>query len=466
MQIKDEITYKPEKGFRKLQTLLKAILLRRTKQTTINGVPIVDIPPRQQELMKAPFTPEEASFYKQVETDIKEQLSKMAANGSGSQYINMLYLLLRLRQACNHPWLVKAGGAGYRRKGVKASASEMNAVLKLAADRFAALLSALRAHSSQCPVCADVPEDPVVTSCGHVYCQQCAAAQLEGSSTGDGEFLCLTCNHLVRPGDVYRGAALETAAADQQGGGDGGKGKAAAGGAQPSSDQQWSSSTKVDKLLTLLDTIRQRNAGNTAAASSKAPSSTLASRSKSEARMLSQFRQLSAPPPAAPASKAGSNNRPEKVIVFSQWTSMLDLLEVPFKRAGFHYRRLDGTMTVAARERAITEFESKDDVMVLLVSLKAAALGLNLTVANHVVLMDLWWNPTTEEQAIDRAHRIGQTRTVHVTRITIPGTVEDRILALQEKKRQLVSSALSDGKQGTGTTNRLTMDDLRFLFGG
>eukprot|EP00878_Enallax_costatus_P034919 GHUV01038866.1.p1 GENE.GHUV01038866.1~~GHUV01038866.1.p1 ORF type:complete len:120 (+),score=30.05 GHUV01038866.1:31-390(+) len=64
-------------------------------------------------------------------------------------------------------------------------------------------------------------------------------------------------------------------------------------------------------------------------------------------------------------------------------------------------------------------------------SLKAAALGLNLTVANHVVLMDLWWNPTTEEQAIDRAHRIGQTRPVQVSRITVPGTVEERILELQ-----------------------------------
>ena len=64
-------------------------------------------------------------------------------------------------------------------------------------------------------------------------------------------------------------------------------------------------------------------------------------------------------------------------------------------------------MSVSHRERAITDFEEKADVMVLLVSLKAAALGLNLTVANHVVLMDLWWNPTTEEQAIDRAHRIG-----------------------------------------------------------
>ncbi len=98
-----------------------------------------------------------------------------------------------------------------------------------------------------------------------------------------------------------------------------------------------------------------------------------------------------------------------QVIVFSQWTSMLDVLEVALTRAGHLYRRLDGAMAVAQRERSIGDFEQRSDVNVLLVSLKAAALGLNLTVANHVVLMDMWWNPTTEEQAIDRAHRIGET---------------------------------------------------------
>jgi Helicase conserved C-terminal domain len=86
-----------------------------------------------------------------------------------------------------------------------------------------------------------------------------------------------------------------------------------------------------------------------------------------------------------------------------------------------HYRRLDGTMTVSAREKAVADFESRDDVLCIIMSLKAASLGLNLVSANHVVLLDLWWNPTVEEQAIDRAHRIGQTRAVHVTRITVAG---------------------------------------------
>ncbi|MEW5312517.1 MAG: hypothetical protein WDW38_004147 [Sanguina aurantia] len=146
---------------------------------------------------------------------------------------------------------------------------------------------------------------------------------------------------------------------------------------------------------------------------------------------------------------------------------MLDLLEIPFKKNKFYYRRLDGTMTVAQRERAIGDFEERPDVLILLVSLKAAALGVNLTVANHVVLMDLWWNPTTEEQAIDRAHRIGQTRTVHITRLVIAGTVEDRILELQDRKRAVVSAALDEGGRPAGVGgSKLTMEDLKFLFEG
>ncbi|GFH27123.1 uncharacterized protein HaLaN_25391, partial [Haematococcus lacustris] len=142
----------------------------------------------------------------------------------------------------------------------------------------------------------------------------------------------------------------------------------------------------------------------------------LGKQSKTSAQLKGVFKRL----PSAPAAKEGGQGggmsqggrllrdgrKPEKVIVFSQWTGMLDVLEIALRRAGHVFTRLDGGLSIAAREQAIAEFEGKAEVLVLLVSLKAAALGLNLTVANHVVLMDLWWNPTIEEQAIDRAHRI------------------------------------------------------------
>ncbi|KAG5619791.1 hypothetical protein H5410_005009, partial [Solanum commersonii] len=94
-------------------------------------------------------------------------------------------------------------------------------------------------------------------------------------------------------------------------------------------------------------------------------------------------------------------------------------------------------------------------VTVMLMSLKAGNLGLNMVAASHVILLDLWWNPTTEDQAIDRAHRIGQTRAVTVSRLTVKDTVEDRIIALQEDKRNMVASAFGEDQSG-GTASRLT----------
>ncbi|VFQ89533.1 unnamed protein product [Cuscuta campestris] len=153
----------------------------------------------------------------------------------------------------------------------------------------------------------------------------------------------------------------------------------------------------------------------------------------------------------------------EKALVFSQWTRMLDLLEDRLKRLSIQYRRLDGTMSIVARDKAVKDFNTIPEVSVMIMSLKAASLGLNLVVACHVILLDPWWNPATEDQAIDRAHRIGQRRPVTVLRLTVEDTVEDRILAIQKKKRELVASAFGEDNDGSQQT-RLTEEDLKYLF--
>lgn len=151
-----------------------------------------------------------------------------------------------------------------------------------------------------------------------------------------------------------------------------------------------------------------------------------------------------------------------KVVVFSQWTSMLDLVEIALQEDGYDFRRLDGTMSLTHRDTQLEDFKTKPQVVVLLLSLRAASLGLNLVIANHVVLLDLWWNPSVEDQAVDRAHRIGQTRHVHVTRITVANTVEDKILQLQERKREVINATFGDGS-GAGKAH-MTRQDILFLF--
>jgi SNF2 family DNA or RNA helicase len=119
-------------------------------------------------------------------------------------------------------------------------------------------------------------------------------------------------------------------------------------------------------------------------------------------------------------------------------------------------------MNVHDRNAAVATFTDNPDCKIMLVSLKAGNAGLNLVAASHVILFDPFWNPYVEDQAIDRAHRIGQTRDVFVHRLLIEGTVEDRIIELQEKKRELIEGALDEG--GSMNVSRLGTRELAFLF--
>jgi len=143
-----------------------------------------------------------------------------------------------------------------------------------------------------------------------------------------------------------------------------------------------------------------------------------------------------------------------KALVFSQWTSLLDRVELALREADVAFTRLDG----ATRDRAavVDRFQSDDGPPVLLVSLRAGGFGLNLTAADTVFILDPWWNPAVEEQAADRAHRIGQTRPVMVYRLVATDTVEERVLALQERKRALAEAALG----GADAAAAITRDEL------
>ncbi|KAJ7194709.1 SNF2 family N-terminal domain-containing protein, partial [Mycena pura] len=151
----------------------------------------------------------------------------------------------------------------------------------------------------------------------------------------------------------------------------------------------------------------------------------------------------------------------EKTVIFSQFTSMLDIIEPFLLAAGVGFVRYDGKMSPQARKAALIEIERDPCKTVLLASLKVGGVGLDLTVCNHIILVDMWWNPSVEDQAFDRTHRIGQTRDVHIYKLKIDNTVEDRMLELQEKKRELTKASLS-GDQNKNM--KLGMDELLNLF--
>ncbi|KAL3502348.1 hypothetical protein ACH5RR_036797 [Cinchona calisaya] len=430
--IKLPISRDSVRGYAKLQVVLKHIMLRRTKGTLLDGKPIITLPPKTTRLTKVDFSAEERAFYNKLEADYRKQFKAYAAAGTVNQnYANLMLMLLRLRQACNHPLLVK----GVSSDSVGRESSEN--VKRLPRQKLQYLLGQLETSLAICGACNDPPENAVVTVCGHVFCFQCVSDYLTGEDTKCPE---PGCKQQLSADVIFPKAALEKC------------------------------------LSSEFSTDRSRPSGN------DEKSTVLKDKYSSKIKAALEILQSSCKPTPSPeinelvqwydgASSSGSGcagsqiSRPTKAIVFSQWTSMLDLFEVSLKNTGIKYRRLDGTMSLAARDKAVKEFNANPKVTVILMSLKAGNLGLNMMAACQVILLDLWWNPTTEDQAVDRAHRIGQTRPVSVSRLTIRNTVEDRILALQEQKRKMVASAFGEDKSG-GSATRITVEDLKFLFEG
>jgi superfamily II DNA or RNA helicase len=152
-----------------------------------------------------------------------------------------------------------------------------------------------------------------------------------------------------------------------------------------------------------------------------------------------------------------------KVLVFSQFTSLLALLKPRLAALGpIGIAYLDGATPAKARAAAVARFQDDESCRLFLISLKAGGVGLNLTAAGYVFLLDPWWNPAVEAQAIDRAHRIGQSKPVIAYRLVARDTVEERILSLQEKKRALADSILAGDESVLRT---LTREDLEALLG-
>jgi SWI/SNF-related matrix-associated actin-dependent regulator of chromatin subfamily A3 len=165
--------------------------------------------------------------------------------------------------------------------------------------------------------------------------------------------------------------------------------------------------------------------------------------------------------------RASESDANVKTVVFSQWTSFLDLVQAQLLRQDLNFTRLDGKMNSARRDAAIEALNSDDSCKIMLASLSVCSVGLNLVAANQVILADSWWAPAIEDQAVDRVHRLGQTRNCKVVRLVVEGTIEDDVLEIQAKKRKLASDAFGekDGGKKRKEVRAGTLGDIERLLG-
>lgn len=191
---------------------------------------------------------------------------------------------------------------------------------------------------------------------------------------------------------------------------------------------------------------------------------------------LTRLRQICNAPQLVPEHAGGStssvkldelmreiseNTGTHKVLVFSQFTSMLQLIAQAMDTEGIPYLYLDGGTKADTRQQLVSQFQQDEELRVFLISLKAGGVGLTLTAADYVYLVDPWWNPAAEQQAIDRTHRIGQQNKVFAYKMICKDSVEEKILALQQRKQMIADDLISEE---TGFMKKLTEEDIAFLF--
>ena len=151
-----------------------------------------------------------------------------------------------------------------------------------------------------------------------------------------------------------------------------------------------------------------------------------------------------------------------KVLIFSSFRTALDVVAKEFKNNNISYYEINGSVDSKKRMKLVTDFNN-DDTNAFLITLKAGGTGLNLTSADTVIHLDLWWNPQAENQATDRAHRIGQKNKVSVVKLVARGTIEEKILDLQEKKKLLSDKIIEGDSRDKNTLGELTEKELRNL---
>ena len=419
-----------------LTALLDDIMLRRLKRDTYGGRPLLPLPSRRVEVMQEPLSDEEKRVYKSLERHAKRVFGDLTRRGAvQANYLHVLALLTRLRQACNSPLLVA--------KALEAADAAADADEASRGEPTAEATAKARAMGMEggapedCPICMDTVtlDGGCITACGHPFCLECISEHIHRASAvaDDGAAACPLCRRPVAPSGLFSLRRLLPKAA-------------------------------LPELGPELEPALGPNSGGGASSSSSSAGAAGGARGaampvhSTKTRMaLGVVRSMLAADPSA------------KCLIFSCYTKYLDIIQEALTAEGYRSARLDGSQRLKERERQLASFH-EPQVPVLLLSLKCGV-GLNLTAASTVVLCEPWWNPFVEEQAIDRVHRIGQSKDVRVVRLATPDTVEDRVLSLQDTKRQRAEMTLGDSLVGGGEQTRQTAAarlsdrDLRQLFG-
>ena len=439
-------------ALQKLRLLVDSITLRRMKDK-------IDLRDRRHAHIKVNFSDKDRRIYEQMAQYSHKQVSLMTGEGrsnviKGKAYAHILKSINRLRTFCAHGLDMFSDED---RKEVMEGADPDNAIAidlgdetdvgnyKIATENqaYETLKLLSEADSDRCERCnrkigeekgevddaaeeepsSDEDGDDTIgylNACYHVFCPGCKdkyVAECQPRMSDDMCHTCPCCETWIRSGLFeYRKAKLREF---------------------------------NESRLANVKAKRKNRASRNYEVTYDGPSAKVQA-------LLDGLRQSAAEP--VPAGEP-----PIRSVVFSGWTTFLDLIEIAFQDNGIEFVRLDGTMSLSQRSAVIDRFNTDPSVTVMLISIKAGGQGLNLTAASKVYMMEPQWNPGVEDQAVDRVHRLGQKRDVEVFRITVENTTEDGVLKMQEKKKALASLSM-ERKKSKADDAKAKLEELKELF--
>ncbi|ORY17166.1 SNF2 family N-terminal domain-domain-containing protein [Clohesyomyces aquaticus] len=398
-----------------VQTVLEPLVLRRTKDMkTPDGEALVPLPPRTIVIDKIQLSQDERDVYDHIFLRAKKVLNANAEAGTLlKSYTTIFAQILRLRQSCCHPVLTRHKGIVADEEDAALASDLANGLaddmdLQSLIERFtsdgdqdvnkfgAHVLKQIQDEADgECPICSEEPMvDQAVTGCWHSACKDCLLNYINHQRDKNIIPRCFNCREPINARDVFEVIRHDHFLDD--------------------ASNLRSDSRESPPPATQTPRVSLRRIGITGSAKTQA--------------LLTHLK----------ANRKEDKNT--KSVVFSQFTSFLDLIEPALRRDHIPFLRFDGTISQKQRATILTEFAESPKPYVLLLSLRAGGVGLNLTCAKRVFMMDPWWSFAVEAQAIDRVHRMGQESEVRVVRFVVEGSIEEKMLRIQERKKFIASS--------------------------
>lgn len=424
----------------KLQLLVSTVTIRRTKEIIKHAVP-----PKSDLIVRLPFSREEQQLHDWFERDTQRKVAAVTQGDKlgGSSYAKILTAILNLRLICAHgrdllseEALKTTDGMTYDNPMEIGEEEVVSA--KLTSQQAYEMLSLLEdTHSADCIYCpgrtslleedsSDSEDDDskthnvlgYMTTCYHVVCPKHhnkMEKQWRDSRNPDGSVICHVC-------DDHNMPSMFTLLRDE-----------------------------YANFLAERDRIRKDPKLSKKIGSYTGP------HTKTQALLndLKEFHEW---------SENNPHERPIKSIVFSSWTTHLDLIEIALQAHNHTYVRLDGRMSRDARDKSMQRLREDPSVRVMLVSIGAGGLGLNLTTANKVFMMEPQFNPAAEAQAVDRVHRLGQDRDVTIKRFIMDKSFEEKMLVMQKKKKDLADLTMARERKTKEQATKQRLEELRSLF--